>query len=134
MSVNPFPNDPGLAVGPLKAVSARNIPLINGLQNFLSLTTPNDGNSHLVIVSTVWVTTTLETGGLCQTLATLNGVPTSLVSPPLPALKVGGEPAGSTNIGTNVVMADPNTPVIIQQTSALSAGATVLLQGAILIF
>lgn len=119
MSVNPFPNDPGLAIPVIQARTApAGIALINGTQNFLSWTTPNDGQLHQAIVSATLVVTVSLTGGAIVVRWVSGGQAciSTLVTASAPAGDYGGT-------GSLTITADPGTTVTLAQLNAASAGA-----------
>lgn len=104
---------------------AGGIGLINGTQNLLQYTTPNDGRQHLIVVSAVANITVAETGGtvvINYTVGGTNGQPQLLAGNTAPQLLAANQ---------NAFMADPNTTVTIIQSTALTAGAATFF-GAIL--
>jgi hypothetical protein len=98
------------------------VSLINGTQVLATVTVPNDGNNHVVdVLSCVDVTST-ETGGA------INCVATDAVSSHAQTvvLHAGGTtgPALQAGLATRFVLG-PNSTVVINQSSALSAGSAV---------
>lgn len=92
----------------------------NGTPIILSLTTPNDGNMHLVTIAIAENVTALETGGQVSIIYTAGGHASGNV-----ILYNGGAAAGFHNQSDTfiyTVLADPNTTVTLQQTTALTAG------------
>lgn len=99
--------------------------LINGTQNILTWTPPNDGNMHRFYVATSFLVTSNETGGLLQVTYTDPGGNVRTRS-----LQAAGQAAGYYN-GTGATPAVATTcqggsQVIVQQASALTAGAAIL--------
>lgn len=80
-------------------------------------TTPNDGNLHGFEAYAALTVTLAETGGATKVLWTINGV-AQQATVFANALAVG------TTVNTVQAVADPNTTVTLQQTSALTAGAS----------
>lgn len=95
------------------------VALANGTPTFASLTTPNDGNLHTVDVAATVTVSSLETGGAVQASWTIGGVAQTS------ALFAGGQAAGTTSAHVTVV-ADPNTAVVLSQSSALTGGAATI--------
>src|SRR5579862_5196763 len=101
--------------------------LVNGTPNLLQWTAPNDGQVHSFNVAATAHVTLALTGGQIQVKWTSAGV--NQVS----TLLAGGEAAGTYvglflgNGGNGPQQCDPGTTVTIQQTSAVTAGAAVLI-------
>jgi hypothetical protein len=92
-------------------------PKQNGTPTILSLTTPNDGHYHVVLVALTIVVTSTETGGIIQVQISGNSLG-----------NIGGGAAAGTYVittlgGGTALLLPPNTTVSIVQGTALTAGA-----------
>ena len=113
-------SSPGMSL--VATTPAAGIALINGTQNILTYTTPNDGNLHTVILACMIHVTTAQTGGAIELLSTINGAAFT------DSFFAGGGTVGLKNNHFNVVC-DPNTTVTIKQSTAQTAGvATAFIQ------
>jgi hypothetical protein len=119
MGFNPFSNT--LTLGLLATTGLAGFALQNATPNILTWTAPNDGNMHRVVVVSTLIVTSAETGGEI----TVNYTDPSNVARQrllyAAALGTGiSTPAGNTPTLINVY---PGTTVVVQQFTALSAGA-----------
>lgn len=103
------------------ATPVAGVALINGTQNIITWTAPNDGLLHRVLVFINASVTVSETGGACGT---------SITSPDgtthVPGTLGGGSTAGSLPNVTQSLFVKAGTTVTVQQTSALTAGTAVV--------
>ena len=92
-------------------------PLINGTQNILTWTSPNDGNQHRFQLLAERNVTSAETGGQMTLTSTIPGgtVFANVVA-------AGGSGVGIASLNQIGTVA-PNTTVTLAQTSALTVGA-----------
>lgn len=122
-AVFPFlPETPGAQALLSKVAESKAQALINGTQTFLTYTTPNDGQSHLVIVSMLLNVTSAETGGAI-TVTMSNAAFQANVT----ASQSAGGVAASTGGNAISQVVPGNTTVTLAQTSALTAGAASVL-------
>jgi len=115
-------NNPTAPLAPLRAT---NFALQNGTPTILATTTPNDGNKHLILVAGWVQTTSAETGGVVVLNYFANGVGQSQ------QIDAGGHGAGLALLqgaapSLSGFLADPNTPISIVQSTALTVGAATL--------
>lgn len=97
------------------------VALINGTQNFVSWTAPNDGQMHRVLlIAQLWVAST-ETGGLViQTGTDPGGNAFSLT------VMSAGLGTGAHTTGFPATLIKAGTTFTVSQSTALTAGATTL--------
>lgn len=117
-SYSTAPPAPSPTTGLNPKTPAAGFSLINGTPNIIGLTTPNDGQMHSVAVGGGKIVTAAETGGNTVIRWVCGGQ--SFVA----ALINGAQVAGNYTSNTLVVACDPNTTVVVQQSSALTAGAS----------
>jgi|SRR5215469_13744344 len=103
------------------ATANAGIALINGTQNFVSWTTPNDGNNHRAQVMFVLDVTVAQTGG--ATGATFTA-PDGTVNTNVVFL-AGSNGTGSHLWGFNSFILAPNTTLTVLQQSAQTVGTSV---------
>lgn len=102
----------------LAATPFAGVPLINGTQNVLTWTAPNDGVMHRVLVMGTQHVTSTETGGTINLGVTLpDGTAASF------QLFASGAATGAHNLSFETYLVAPNTTVTISQATALTAGA-----------
>jgi hypothetical protein len=92
-------------------------PKVDGTGTFATIPVPNDGEPHAVAVYATTDVTAAETGGIIQVRYTSGG------TPGIQQIDNGGSGVG---LGAHVGFpaCDPGTDVTLQQTSALTAGAS----------
>jgi hypothetical protein len=118
MGFNPFASTPALA--PLETTGDTGYALVNGTGNIFSWTAPNDGNLHMVFLTTAQHVSSAETGGAI-TFETTDPSGTAVN----PTAYAGGSGAGSTGFATQRLV-QPGSTVTLAQTSALTVGAATL--------
>lgn len=91
-----------------------------GVLSGMSWTAPSDGNLHLVSCAAFQYVTSAETGGACKLEATTTQGPTMLV-----VIFAGGAGTGIGTVNTQILV-EPGQSVSLQQTSALTVGASTL--------
>lgn len=92
------------------------IALINGTQTFLTYNVPADGKQHLIAVTADLIVSSAETGGACQVAFTSGGQ--AFTTP----LFTAGQ--GATTRASALISVDPGTSVLLNQSTALSAGGS----------
>lgn len=97
-------------------------PLINGTGALLQAQTPNDGNNHVVIIALKKVVTSTETGGVVGVAILESGGTADTSAAFAGALTAGTYHWPATAFVTALV--GPNCTIYINQTSALTAGAS----------
>lgn len=93
--------------------------LVNGTPNIITWTVPNDGKMHRAIIIMVKHITTLEVGGAIQVAYNIPDGSGNSHTP-----YAGGEATATLDEEQEFILLQPGTTVIVQQSSALTSGAS----------
>lgn len=115
----------GAGLTKLATTGPSGVALVNGTGPLLLATTPNDGNNHLVVVAMKMVVSSAETGGAVGVSVTESGGSADTVAGFAAALGAGTYHWPATTF--QAIMCGPNCAISINQSSALSAGASVVI-------